>query len=149
MMRHRNSFRQLSMDSSQRGALLRNMVTALLRHGQIRTTAPRAKELRRYVDHVITMGRNAPSEAQIAALEGAAAQAARARRVHVARQVRLWVNDPDVVKLVFGEYATRFASRPGGYTRVIRAGKRPGDNADMAVIQLVEALAAPADAAAE
>lgn len=133
-MRHRNQGRALSMDSSERTAMFRNMVTSLLLHGQIRTTVPRAKELRRFAEKVITMGKNAP---KLDGLEGDSLQQARSRRLHAIRQAAYWVHDETAMTKLFGEYAERYANRPGGYTRVIKAGKRPGDNADMAIIQLV------------
>jgi len=134
-MRHRNSGRRLSMDTSERTAMFRNMVTSLLLHGSIRTTLPRAKELRRFAEHVITLGKRAPS---LEGLEGDALAQAKAQRVHAIRQARFWVHDRATLHAVFGEYASRFASRPGGYTRIIKAGRRPGDNAEMAVIQMVD-----------
>lgn len=134
-MRHRKSGRKFGMDSSARKAMFRNMVTSLLRHEQIRTTEERAKELRRFVERVITLGRNAPS---LDGLEGDARVTAKASRLHAIRRARLWVNQPEVLRRVFGEYATRYADRPGGYTRVIKTGRRPGDNASMAIIQLVQ-----------
>lgn len=138
-MRHRKSGRKLGMNSSARKAMFRNMVTSLMLHGTIRTTEARAKELRRVADKVITLGKNAPSPAAIDLLEGDARQQARARRVHALRQAQLLVGDDAALDKVFGEYAQRFRTRPGGYTRVIRAGRRDGDNAEMAVVQLVEA----------
>ncbi len=141
-MRHRKSGRKLGMNSTARKAMFRNMVTSLMVHGRIRTTEARAKELRRYADRVITMGKRAPSANDLAGLEGDALQQARADRVHFIRRARLWVNDPEALQRVFGEYAERFATRPGGYTRIVKLGRRPGDNAPMAVIELVEALEA-------
>ena len=143
-MRHRKAGRKFGMDSTARKAMFRNMVTSLLVHGQIRTTEERAKELRRFAERVITLGKNAPS---LDGLEGDALQTARARRVHAIRRARLWVNDDTAMDKLFGEYAERYANRPGGYTRVIKADFRAGDNASMAVIQLVEGM--PAEEAAE
>lgn len=134
-MRHRKTGRKLGMDTPARKAMFRNMVTSLLRHGQIQTTLPRAKELRRFADKVISYGKRAPSAE---GLEGEAAQNATARRVHLIRQARLWVNDADVLHKLFNEIGPGYASRPGGYTRVVKAGTRAGDNADMAIVQLVE-----------
>lgn len=144
-MRHRKFGRKLSMDSSERTAMFRNMVTSLLVHGQIRTTVPRAKELRRFAEHVVTLGKRAPS---LAGLEGEALRAAQAKRVHLIRQARYWCHDDAALQRVFGEYAERYAQRPGGYTRVLKAGKRLGDNADMAIIQLVGHVRASAPAEA-
>ena len=136
-MRHRKSGRKLNMDGSQRKAMFRNMVTSLMLHGQIRTTEARAKELRRFADRVITMGKKAPSRASLDGLSGDDLKSAKAARVAAIRRVRLWVNNDDAMQSVVGDYADRFRARPGGYTRVIKAGRRPGDNAPMAIIQLV------------
>lgn len=136
-MRHRKAGRKFGRNSSARKAMFRNMVTSLLRHEQIRTTEAKAKELRGYAEKVITLGRRAPSAADLESLQGDELQKARAKRVHAIRRARLWVNDSEVIDRLFGEYAERYADRPGGYTRVIKAGPRPGDNADMAFIQLV------------
>lgn len=135
-MRHRKSGRKLGMDSSARKAMYRNMVTSLMVHGQIRTTEARAKELRRYADRVISMGKRAPL---LDGLDGDALRDARADRVTAIRRVRKWIHDDEALERVFGDYADRFRTRPGGYTRIIKAGRRPGDSAPMAIIQLVEA----------
>jgi large subunit ribosomal protein L17 len=141
-MRHRLGGRKLAMDSSERKAMFRNMVTSILVHGQSKTTEARAKEIRRFVEKVITMGKNAD---KVDGLEGEALRVAKANRVHAIRNARLWVHDDEALKKVFGEFATRYATRPGGYTRIIKVGKRKGDNADMAIIQLVDnPVAAPA-----
>lgn len=130
-MRHRKSGRKFGMDASARKAMLRNMVTSLLLHGSVRTTQARAKELRGYAERVITLGKKGVNP-------GLSDEAANtARRVHLIRRARRWVNNDEALANVFGEYAERFEGRPGGYTRVIKAGKRPGDNADMAIISLV------------
>ncbi len=148
-MRHRKAGRKFDTNAPHRKAMFRNMVTALMVHGQIKTTTQRAKELRRVADKVISLGKRAPSTTDIDGLSGAEAQQARADRVTAIRRARNWVNDPDALAKVFGEYADRFRSRPGGYTRVIKAGFRAGDNAEMAVIQLVEEFDADAAAAAK
>jgi large subunit ribosomal protein L17 len=136
-MRHRKAGRKLGRNSTSRKAMFRNMVTSLLEHEQIRTTEAKAKELRGYAERVITLGRRAPSEADIDALSGDARQKAQAQRVHAIRRAALWVHDQDVLRRLFSEYAERYKDRPGGYTRVIKAGVRPGDNAPMAIIELV------------
>lgn len=146
-MRHRKSGRKFGMDPSARKAMLRNMVTSLMRHGAIRTTEARAKELRSYAEKVITMAKRAPSAAEIDGMQGTDADAAKAQRVHAIRQARLWVNDKDVLGKVFGEYRDRFADRAGGYTRVVKAGYRDGDNAAMAIIELVGESADPVEVA--
>jgi large subunit ribosomal protein L17 len=125
-MRHHLSGRQLSRNSSHRHALMRNMSVSLLRHETIRTTAPKAKELRRVVEPLITLAKK-DSEAN--------------RRLAYSR-----LRDVEVVEKLFTDLGPRFKSRPGGYTRILRMLPRPGDNADMALMQLVDR---PAVAGAE
>ena len=139
-MRHRKSGRKLGMDSSARKAMWRNMVTSLMLHGRIRTTEQRAKELRRFADRVITIGKLAPTKGSLEGLAGQELQQARATRVHAIRRAKQWVNNDEAIELIFSHYAERFRTRPGGYTRVVKAGRRGGDNASMAVIELVESL---------
>jgi len=126
------------MDSSQRNALLRNLVTSLMQHGRIRVTEARAKELRKVADRIITLSKKVTPDT-LGTLEGADLVAAQARRVHAIRQARLWIEDRDVLQKVFSEYSSRFATRPGGYTRILKLGTRPGDQAKMVLIELVEA----------
>jgi large subunit ribosomal protein L17 len=133
-MRHRNAGRKLSRNGSSRRALFRNLVTSLLRHEQVRTTEAKAKELRPVAEKVITLARRAPS---LDGLEGEALQVAKAARVHLIRQAGLIVNDKAVLTRLFTEYSTRYASRPGGYIRIVKMGARPGDNAPMALVALV------------
>ena len=136
-MRHRKAGRKLNMDSTARKAMFRNMVTSLMLHGQIRTTQARAKELRRFAERVITMGKRAPSQSTIEGLTGEDSRQARADRVAAIRRVRKWVNNPEALNRVFDEYSERYRARPGGYTRVLKLGQRAGDNAKMALIALV------------
>lgn len=136
-MRHRKAGRKFGMDASQRKAMLRNMVTSLMVHGQIRTTTARAKELRGLAERMITLGKRAPSEGALTDMSGDALRAARADRVAAIRRAKRWVHDDAAIKKIFGEYAERFRARPGGYTRVVKIGLRAGDKADMAVISLV------------
>jgi large subunit ribosomal protein L17 len=117
-MRHHLSGRQLSRNSAHRHALMRNMSVALLRHETIRTTLPKAKELRRVVEPLITLAKN----------DGDAN-----RRLAFAR-----LRDPAVVEKLFADLGPRFRTRPGGYTRILRMMPRPGDSAPMALMQLVE-----------
>jgi large subunit ribosomal protein L17 len=121
-MRHHLSGRQLSRNSPHRHALMRNMSVSLLRHETIRTTAPKAKELRRVVEPLITLAKK-DSEAN--------------RRLAFSR-----LRDVEVVEKLFTDLGPRFKSRPGGYTRILRMLPRPGDNADMALMQLVDRPAA-------
>ncbi len=123
-MRHRNSGRQLSRNSSHRHALLRNLATSLLRHETIRTTVPKAKELRRVVEPLITLAK---------------ADSVAKRRLAFAR-----LRDVGVVEKLFADLGPRFKARAGGYTRILKMEPRPGDSADMAMMQLVESLAVPA-----
>src|SRR5471030_3089567 len=125
-MRHRNSGRQLSRNSSHRHALLRNMATSLLRHETIRTTVPKAKELRRVVEPLITL-------AKVDSLAK--------RRLAYSR-----LRDIAVVEKLFADLGPRFKARSGGYTRILKMEPRPGDSADMALMQLVELAAADAGA---
>ena len=120
-MRHHLSGRQLSRNSSHRHALMRNLSVSLLRHETIRTTLPKAKELRRVVEPLITLAKS-DGEAN--------------RRVAFSR-----LRDADVVEKLFADLGPRFKARPGGYTRILRMLPRPGDSAPMALMQLVEGTA--------
>ena len=135
-MRHRKAGRRLGRNSAHRKAMYRNMVTSLMVHGQIQTTEAKAKELRRIADKVITMGKRVPPST-MEGLSGEALKAAQARRVHFIRRARRWVNNPEALERLFGEYAERYKLRPGGYTRIRKVGFRSGDQAPMALIELV------------
>ncbi len=117
-MRHRNGLRKLNRTASHREAMLRNMAVSLLRHEAIKTTLPKAKELRRVVEPIITLGK-APSLAN--------------RRLAFDR-----LRDREIVGKVFDELGPRYASRNGGYLRILKMGFRVGDNAPMAYVELVE-----------
>ena len=121
-MKHRVAGRRLDRTTEHRIAMFRNQVTQLLRHERIVTTTPKAKELKRIADKVITLGKKGT---------------AHARRIAF-RDVR----DPEVIEKLFGPIALRYAARPGGYSRIIRKGKRHGDNADMSIIELVDRVIA-------
>jgi large subunit ribosomal protein L17 len=123
-MRHQLTGRQLSRNSSHRHAMLRNMSVSLLRHETIRTTLPKAKELRRVVEPLITLAKT----------DGDAN-----RRLAFSR-----LRDADVVEKLFSDLGPRFKARPGGYTRILRMLPRPGDSAPMALMQLVDGPAAVA-----
>ncbi|MCC7460886.1 MAG: 50S ribosomal protein L17 [Gammaproteobacteria bacterium] len=125
-MRHKLSGRQLSRNAPHRHALMRNLAAALLRHETIRTTLPKAKELRRVVEPLITLGKR-DSEAN--------------RRLAFAR-----LRDNAVVTKLFGDLGPRFMARAGGYTRILRMVPRPGDSAPMALMQLVDGPVAAAAA---
>src|SRR6516162_9999260 len=124
-MRHHLSGRQLSRNSSHRHALMRNLSVSLLRHETIRTTLPKAKELRRVVEPLITLAKS-DGEAN--------------RRLAFAR-----LRDAEVVEKLFADLGPRFKARPGGYTRILRMNPRAGDSAPMALMQLVDGPAAAAE----
>lgn len=117
-MRHLNGYRKLGIVSSHRRALLRNMATSLLKHERIETTLPKAKELRRVVERMITLGKRGD--------------------LHARRMAASYLFDDEAVSKVFGDIADRFKTRQGGYTRILRKGFRFGDGADMAFIELVD-----------
>ena len=117
-MRHGNGLRKFNRTSSHRLAMLRNMTVSLLRHEEITTTLPKAKELRPYVERIITLGKRGG--------------------LHARRQAYAQIMDAKVVDKLFTTIADRFKGRAGGYTRVLKAGMRYGDAADMAVIELVD-----------
>ena len=125
-MRHRNIGRQLSRNSSHRKATLKNLTAALFRHEVIRTTLPKAKELRRVAEPMITMGK---------------ADSVARRRLIFAR-----LHDREMVTKLFNELGPRFKARPGGYIRILKSGFRAGDCAPMAFVELLDrpAEAAPA-----
>jgi len=127
-MRHGLTGRQLSRNATHRAAMLRNMAASLLRHETIKTTVPKAKELRRFVEPLITLGKQ-DSEAN--------------RRLAFSR-----LRDAEVVTKLFAELGPRFKARPGGYTRILHMATRAGDNGDMALMALVDRAAAPAEAPA-
>jgi len=131
-MRHRHGLRKLNRTSEHRKAMLRNMCVSLLQHEAIKTTVPKAKELRKVVEPLITLAKE-PTLAN--------------RRLAFDR-----LRDRDIVTKLFNELGPRFKARPGGYTRILKMGFRVGDNAPMAYVELVdraEEAAAPAEAAAE
>ncbi len=117
-MRHGVSGRKLGRTTSHRKATFASMAAALIRHEQISTTLPKAKELRPYVDKLITLGKRGG--------------------LHARRQALSVLRDAELTKKLFGPLAERYKERKGGYTRVLRAGHRYGDAADMAVIELVD-----------
>ena len=117
-MRHGMAGRKLGVTSTHRLAMFRNMATSLLKHEQITTTLPKAKELRPYVERIITLGKRGD--------------------MHARRQALSQIRDEKVVQKLFGEIAERYKARPGGYCRVLKAGVRYGDAATMAVIELVD-----------
>ena len=126
-MRHGNGLRKLNRTSEHRKAMLQNMCVSLLRHEAIKTTLPKAKELRRVVEPLITLAKT-PTLAN--------------RRLAFNR-----LRDRDIVSKLFNDLGPRYQTRPGGYTRILRMGFRVGDNAPMAFVELVDRPDVAADAA--
>ena len=128
-MRHRKSGRKLGRTSSHRSAMYRNMATSLFRHETIKTTLPKAKELRRVAEPLITLAKE----------DGVAN-----RRLAFDR-----LRDKEIVGKLFNDLGPRFRERPGGYIRILKTGPRPGDAAPMAIVQLVDQPDGAGDVAAE
>ena len=125
-MRHRRSGRKLGRDASHRKALYANLASALIEHGRIKTTAAKAKEVKPIAEQMITLGKRGG--------------------VHNRRQALAYLRSQDVVHKLFSDVGPRFADRPGGYSRIIRIGPRPGDAAEMVYLELVDFLPeAPAE----
>jgi large subunit ribosomal protein L17 len=116
-MRHRNTNRKLSRNTSHRRAMLRNLVTDFLDHGRLMTTLPKAKEVRPLAEKMITLGKR--------------------DNLHARRQLLSYLMREAVAKKVFDTIAPRFADRKGGYSRIIKLGNRKGDGADLAIIELL------------
>jgi len=123
-MKHRVVGRRLDRTTEHRTAMLRNMVTSLFRHERIKTTTPKAKELKRFADKIVTLAKRGTP--------------------HARRIANRHVRDVEVLNKLFGSLAERFKARPGGYTRIVRVGRRAGDNAELAMIELLDR--APAEA---
>jgi large subunit ribosomal protein L17 len=117
-MRHNKSGRKLGRNSGHRNAMMRNMVTSLIEHGRITTTDSRAKELRKLVDRMITLGKRGD--------------------LHARRQASQVIRTKQVLAKLFEQIGPRYKERPGGYTRIIKLGSRLGDNAPQSIIELVE-----------
>ncbi len=117
-MRHRKKGRHFSRTAEHREAMFRNLATSLFRHGRIETTKAKAKELRSYAEPLITKAKRGD--------------------LHARRLVARKIQDREVVTKLFEEIGPKYADRPGGYTRVLHLGHRPGDAADMAIIELVD-----------
>jgi len=117
MMRHRKGFNRLGRPADQRKALLRALTTEIIRHGRIKTTLPKAKAVRKHVDHMITLAKRGD--------------------LHARRQALGWIYDKSLVKSLFEAAPDRYGDRDGGYCRVLRTVRRRGDFAKMAIIELV------------
>ena len=128
-MKHRIVGRRLDRTTEHRTAMLKNMATSLFRHERIVTTTPKAKELKRYAEKVISLAKRGTP--------------------HARRLAHVQVRDVEVLNKLFDTIGPRFGARPGGYTRLVRVGRRAGDNAEMAVIELVERTPAAEPEAAD
>lgn len=117
-MRHRVDGRKFDMPTARRMAMFRNITTSVLRDGGVHTTVARAKESRRFVDRMVTLGKRG--------------------NLHARRQALAFIYDPKVVADLFDDIAPGYRGRPGGYTRVVKLGRRKGDGAEMARLELVE-----------
>ncbi|KAJ8521413.1 hypothetical protein ONZ45_g1845 [Pleurotus djamor] len=117
-MKHGVAFRKFSRTSSHRMLMLRNLVTSLFEHEQIRTTLPKARDTARLAEKIITLGKSGDLASQ--------------------RKAAAFLLKPDLLPKLFGAFATRYSSRPGGYTRIHKFGNRQGDNAPQAVLELVD-----------
>ena len=117
-MRHKKGYRKLNKTSSHRKAMFANMAAALIKHEQIKTTLPKAKELKRFVDRLITLGKKG--------------------QLSHRRQAMSKIRDESMVQKLFATLGPRYEDRHGGYTRVLKAGFRYGDNAPIAIIELVD-----------
>ena len=122
-MKHARAGKKLGRDSAHRKALYSNLAGALIEHGRIKTTAAKAKEVKPIAEQMITLGRRGG--------------------VHARRQALAFLRSQDVVHKLFSEVGPRFADRPGGYSRIIRIGPRPGDSAEMVYLELVDFLPEP------
>lgn len=120
-MRHRVEGRKFGRETDARRLMMKNLVKSMVEHGQIHTTLAKAKEMRRFVERVVTYGKK--------------------NTVHARRLAYSVLGDRDLVKRLFDDIAPLFADRNGGYTRIVKAGFRRGDNAPMAIIQFVEGAA--------
>jgi len=116
-VRHRKKGRQFGRNTKHRHALFRNLVTSLLEHERIETTEAKAKEIRGMAEKMITLGKNGS--------------------LHARRQALSFIQKKDIVSKLFDDVAGRFGSRPGGYTRIIRTRRRPGDGAELVALELV------------
>ncbi len=123
-MRHRVAGYKLGRSTGQRRALFRNLMTELFRHGRIRTTEAKARAIRSEAEKLITKAKRG--------------RAPQGNYVHARRLIGASLNDPDVARKVMEEWAPRYEHRPGGYTRIIKLGRRQGDGAEMVLLELVE-----------
>lgn len=117
-MRHRHGYRKLGRTSAHRRAMLRNMATSAILHEKVETTVEKAKEVKRVVEKIVTLGKKGD--------------------LHARRQAASYLFDKSATQKVFGDLAERFKDRPGGYMRIVRLGHRHGDNAVMASLQFVD-----------
>ena len=137
-MRHNKRTKRFGRTTSHRTAMWRNMTTSLFRHERIQTTLPKAKELRRVAERLITKAKRVTRD-EVESASGKDQQRLSAQRLHNIRQAAVTVQDREVLRRLFDVYGERYKERAGGYTRIYRLGPRPGDAAEMALIELVDA----------
>ncbi len=131
-MRHQMSGRKLGRSNSQRSQMARTMVTQIIQHERIKTTEAKAKFIRSYVEKLITLAKHG-NQANAADTPAGKARLVSAHRLAAAR-----LNDPDMVRKLFETIAPRYEKRPGGYTRILKLGRRDGDAAEMVLLEMVE-----------
>jgi large subunit ribosomal protein L17 len=139
-MRHRDSIRRLGRNTPHRKAMLRNAVTSLLDHEKIRSTDVKCKEIRRKAERMITLAKRGLARAKVAEAEKSMEESTDKSphtALHARRLVAAYVRDPEIIRKLFSDIAPRYEERQGGYTRIVKLGKRSGDNAPMSVLELV------------
>lgn len=137
-MRHNKRTKRFGRTTSHRTAMWRNMTTSFFRHERIQTTLPKAKELRRVAERLITKAKRVTPD-DLDSAKGKEKERLSAQRLHNIRQAAKTVQDRQVLRRLFDVYGERYKERAGGYTRIYRLGPRPGDAAEMALIELVDA----------
>lgn len=141
-MRHRKNTAKLGMKSQHKRATMANMVNSLIKHKRIRTTVARAKVARRLADKMVTLGKQGTLAARRLATARLSARGPGAQADQEAR--KLWRKNEDVIRILFEEIAPAFKDRNGGYTRIVRVGNRPGDAAEVAILEWTSSVIAPA-----
>lgn len=134
-MRHRDAGRKLGRNSTHRDAMWRNMVTSIIEHGKIRTTEPKAKELRRFAEKTITRGISV--HALVAKPVDERTKDEQAKVVHAYRMAARMIRTREALTKLFTEVAPKLKDRPGGYLRITKVAPRPGDGAPMAIVEIV------------
>lgn len=137
-MRHRNAGRKLGRTAAHRRALFANLANALIEHERIETTEAKAKDLRRVAEKLVSAAKRGLAAADAAKKAGKGVNPAEGSAINARRNAGSFLRSRVAVDRLFSEIAPRYATRPGGYTRITKSGRRPGDNAPMAVIEFVD-----------